>query len=83
MKTFLKKLCKDFFSEPDGVTYCPIRILAFLGFMSGMAMSAYSVFMLKAVFDMVAYGTSYGLMLGALGIALGLKTDATKGVIAQ
>ena len=79
----LKKWIFDLFSEPDNSTICPVRILAILGFVWALCMNGWSVLVLKAVFDITAFGTSYGVMLAAIGIALGMKTDSkeTKDVV--
>lgn len=74
----LKQWVFDIFSEPDGETICPIRVLAILGFVYALCMSGWSVVVLKTVFDITAFGTSYGVMLAALGLALGFKTDTAK-----
>lgn len=75
MMNQLKKWIKDTCTEPNGETICPVRILAIAGFVWALSMSGWSVFALKAVFDITAFGTAYGIMLGALGVALGFKTD--------
>lgn len=72
----LKKWIHDIVSEPDNDTICPIRILAFLGFVYALVVHGYSIFILKAAFDLVAFGTTYGVMLTALGAALMVKTDS-------
>lgn len=72
----LKKWVLDLFTEPDNSTICPVRILSILGFIWALAMNGWSVLVLKAVFDITAFGTSYGVMLAALGLALGMKTDS-------
>ena len=30
MKALIKKIIKDFFTERDGVSYCPVRIMGFV-----------------------------------------------------
>jgi hypothetical protein len=79
MKHKLAQWFKDCFTEPDGITICPVRILAILGFLWALGMNGWSVLVLKVPFEIMAFGTSYGLMLAALGIALGAKTDAKGG----
>lgn len=78
MIKIIKKFFKDFFTEPDGVTICPVRVLAILGFAWALVMNGWSVIVLKAVFDIVGFGTSYAAMIAALGLALGLKTDSER-----
>lgn len=75
----LKKWINDTLTEPDGTTICPVRVLAILGFVYALCMNGWTVIVLKAAFDITAFGASYGVMLAALGVALGMKTDATKG----
>jgi len=76
MKDFIKKLFKDACTEPDNNTICPVRILGITGFTWALCMSGWSVLALKTPFLMVEFGSSYGLMLAALGVAMGLKTDS-------
>lgn len=76
----LKKWLKDIATEPDGETICPVRVLALLTFIYAFSVHAYSIFVLKAVFDLMAFGTAWGIMLTTLGISLGIKTDAPHGV---
>lgn len=72
----LKRWVHDIFSEPDNNTICPIRILAFVGFLYALIVHGYSIFILKAIFDLTAFGTTYGVMLASLGAALMIKTDS-------
>ena len=72
----IKKWLFDIFSEPDNSTICPIRLLAIGGFVWALWMSGFSVLILKTPFVIVEFGTAYGVMLAALGIALGMKTDS-------
>ena len=80
MKNCIKKCFRDFFTEPDGVTLCPVRMLAICGFTWALCMSGWSVLALKVPFVIVEFGTAYGVMLAALGVALGMKTDAKEKV---
>lgn len=72
----ISKWTKDIFTEPNNNTICPVRILAILGFIWALGMNGWTVLVLKAAFDITAFGTSYGVMLAALGVALGMKTDS-------
>ena len=72
----LKKFFKDFFTESNNHTICPVRVLAILGFMWALAMNGWSVIALKTAFDIVGFGTSYAAMIAALGLALGIKKDS-------
>lgn len=72
----LKKWISDAFTEPGNDIVCPVRVLAILGFLWALGMNGWSVLVLKVPFDVMAFGTSYGLMLAALGIALGAKSDS-------
>jgi len=74
----IKKFVKDFFTEPDNQTICPVRVLAILGFAWALSMNGWSVIVLKTAFDIVGFGTAYASMVAALGIALGLKSDSKK-----
>lgn len=71
----LKKLLMDATTEPDNDTFCPIRIGAILGFTYGFVTHGYAIFVLKHPFDWLVFWQGFGIGLGALGIALGVKKD--------
>ena len=77
MKNFYKWI-KDAFSEPDCETVCIVRVLATAGFIFALVACGWNVFLMKAAFDVTAFGTAYGVMLASLGVALGIKTDTKK-----
>lgn len=71
----IKKLVKDAFTEPDGHTFCPVRIVGIFGTLQGLGLSAFDVLIQHAHFDLFAFGGGLGATIGALGLALGLKKD--------
>lgn len=70
----MNKVINDIMTEPNGHTICPVRVLACAGFIFALVMCGHSVVVLKVAFDIAAFGQAYGVMLGALGVALGLKS---------
>lgn len=72
----IKKMFRDVFTEPDGKTICPVRVIGIFGSMQGLGMSAYDVVIQHQHFDLQAYGLGMGATLAALGVALGMKKDA-------
>ena len=71
----LKAVLCDVFTEPNNHTICPVRILGVAGTAQGLALTVYTVVVHRAPFDIVAYGGGMGIMLAALGAALGMKKD--------
>lgn len=63
-------------TEPDNKTPCPVRLIAFIGALQGLALVGYDVLVLKAHFDLQAFGIGYGAMIGAAGLAMNLKKDS-------
>lgn len=76
MMEWLNKQCRDIFTEPDGSTICPIRVIGIFATLQGVALSAYDVVARHAHFDLQAYGLGLGASIAALGLALGMKKDA-------
>jgi hypothetical protein len=72
----LKKWINDIFTEPDGKTMCPVRLLAIGGFLYALITHGWTIYAQHAAFDLQNFGTSFGIMLATLGASLGLKTDA-------
>ncbi len=72
----LKKFLKDIFSENDGEAGDMIMVAAFAGFATFLGLEIHSVVFKGAAFDMIQYGTAYGVMLAGLGVAFKMKLDA-------
>lgn len=72
----LKQWVHDVFTEPNNNTICPVRLLAFGGFLYALFVHGWSIFVMGAAFDLMAFGGAYGVMLATLGVALGVKTDS-------
>ncbi len=66
----------DLVTEPDNKTICPVRVMSILGFICALGYQGWALIALKGAFDMVAFGASYAAMIGAMGVALGIKTDS-------
>jgi hypothetical protein len=73
----LKKLFRDVFTEPDGATICPVRVVGIFGTLQGLGLAAFDVLVQHAHFDLLAFGGGLGATIGALGVALGMKKDAS------
>lgn len=69
-------LVQQVISEPNNHTICPVRIGGILALTQGLALSAYSVVVQGAAFDLQAFGVGAGVLLAAVGAALGLKKDS-------
>lgn len=72
----IKKMFRDVFTEPDGVTICPVRVVGIFGTLQGLGLAAFDVLVQHAHFDLLAYGGGLGATVAALGVALGMKKDA-------
>ncbi len=70
----IKKIIKDSFTGKDGVTYDIGRMLWVKGAIIYNALSVYTVIH-NHTFDFVAWGTGFGAVLAAGGIALFIKKD--------
>lgn len=70
----MKKFFHDLFTEPDNLTFCPIRLVAIWGALQylGLAVANY---IQHNVFDAQNYAIGFGALLGGIGVALGLKKD--------
>lgn len=64
-------------TEPDGKTFCPIRLLALIGFFQFFIMNAIN-YRQHGTFDPQAFALGFGTMIAGAGVALGLKKDAPK-----
>jgi hypothetical protein len=71
----LKSVLCNVFTEPNNHTICPVRVLGVAGTVQGLGLTAYTVVVHHAPFDITAYGAGMGVMLAALGAALGMKKD--------
>lgn len=76
MLKLLKKWINDVFTEPDGKTMCPVRVLAVGGFVYFLSTHAFSVYAQHSAFDLSSFGSSFAMMIATVGAALGLKSDA-------
>ncbi len=71
-----KKFLKDMFTEEDGETGDMIMVCAFAGFATFLGLEIHSAVWKAVPFDMIQYGTAYGVMLTGLGVAFKLKLDS-------
>lgn len=78
MINLIKKLCRDTFTEPDGVTFCPARAIAIGSAATGIGLAIFDVVGHGAHFDLQAYGLGSGALLAGTGVALSMKKDAPK-----
>lgn len=72
----IKKMIRDVFTEPDGTTICPVRVVGILGTLQGLGLAGFDVLVQHAHFDLMAFGGGLGATIAALGVALGMKKDA-------
>jgi hypothetical protein len=78
MMNWILKQLRDIFTEPDGKTICPVRVVGILATLQGIGLAAFDVLVQHAHFDFQAYGLGMGATITALGIALGMKKDASQ-----
>jgi hypothetical protein len=76
MINLIKKAITDTLTEPDNKTVCIVRLAGVGGFTYGIGAHAYQVFWLHAPFDFLGFGGGLAALLGALGLALGMKKDS-------
>lgn len=76
----IKRIFKDWVTEPDGITHCPIRWVAVIGIFQGLGTEVYTVFWQHAAFDLQAFGVGLGAIIATVGAALGMKKDTPKDV---
>jgi hypothetical protein len=67
----------DIVTEPDNKTVCPVRIASIVGIVQFQAM-ALAHYLHTHDFNAQLYGVGFAALLGAAGIALGLKKDSPK-----
>ncbi len=72
----MKKMIKDWFTGPDGVTYDPARMLWIAGIISFLLFAGHQVYK-TSNFDMVNFGIAYGSLLaaGAAGCKIKESTE--------
>lgn len=73
----MRKYLKQLFTEPDNATFCPVRLVAFLGAMQYLALSVAN-YVQHHIFDPQGYAIGFGALVGGVGVALGLKKDTPK-----
>lgn len=71
------KLFKDWFTENDGVSYDPIRMLAVVGVIEFLALAAHTA-ITTHTFDLQGFGVGLGAVLAAAGAAVGIKAGTEK-----
>lgn len=69
-KSFIWKIV----TEPDNKTPCPLRLLTIAGIIQYLTLSGSNYFQ-HAVFQAHEFGLGFAAILGAAGVALGLKKD--------
>jgi len=70
MKNFIKQLL----TEPDNKTFCPVRLIAFIGVGQYFTITVAN-YVQHAAFDAQNFAIGLGALLGGVGVALGLKKD--------
>jgi hypothetical protein len=75
MFTVLRKVFKDCTTEVDGKTYCMFRVggglLTMLSVPAFIGLTIYSTVRPEHRFDMIAFGTAFGAMMGGIGMLAG------------
>lgn len=76
MSNLIKKLFRDTFTEPDGVTFCPARLMAVGTVAAGIGLAVVDVVVHQRPFDLQAFGVGSGALFGGTAAMLGFKKDA-------
>ncbi len=73
---YLQKMLKDWLTENDNETYCPMRFGGLLGIICFLALS----FIEHNRFDPITFGAGFGAMIAAWGAGLKFRksTEPTK-----
>ncbi len=72
----LKKILKDFFTEDDNESADLIPVVAFIGVLVYLGLYIYVTVAKSQPFNATDFGTGYGIMQTAFGLAFKLKRDA-------
>lgn len=70
----MKKIIKDWFTEPDNNTYCMTKFLSFWGAICFLVYAGIHV-LNNHVFDYQAFGVGFGALMTGCGACLMLKKD--------
>lgn len=73
------KVLKDWATERDGESFCPIRALALVGVAEYLIMAAWICYSAKS-FDLQNFGVGLGIVLCAAGGAVTAKATTEKKV---
>ena len=73
----MRKYLQNLLTETDNKTFCPVRIIAILGALQYLGISA-AHYIQHHIFDPQGYAVGFGALLGGIGVALGLKKDTPK-----
>lgn len=65
---------KQLITEPDNITFCPVRIVAILGSLQYLGLNLAN-YIQNHVFDPQGYAIGFGALVGGMGVALGIKKD--------
>lgn len=71
----IKKWVKDAFTEPNNKTVCPIRVAAVVSLLQYHSLATAN-YIQHHVFDAQSYAVGCATLIGAAGVALGLKKDS-------
>ncbi len=73
----LRDILRQLLTESDNVTHDLYRYLAVGCVVAGIGLAVYSVVVKDQPFDIQAYGVGTGALLAGVGVALGLKKEAS------
>lgn len=72
----VKKIVKDWFTEPDNETFDVVKILAVVSIVTGIVLAIVSVVCKNQVFSYQDYGLGTAALFAGVGMALGMKKDS-------
>lgn len=70
----LPKFLQHILTEPDNITYCPVRIIGIVGCLQYLVIEAHN-YIVRAQFDPQAFALGFGGMIAGVGAAMKLKKD--------
>lgn len=71
----MRRFITQLFTEPDNKTFCPVRLIAFVGVVEYFVLGIIN-YVQHATFDPQGFAIGLGALLGGVGVALGLKKDS-------
>lgn len=72
----MNKILHDWFTEPDNKTWCVVKSLSFVGALCFLVFAGIHVYS-NHVFDYLAFGSGFGILMAGCGGSMMMKKDST------